>query len=119
MSVILVPLARAMEHCREYSTNEDAVEYKLEQASGIILKHMGYDEIPTGQYDETTSPPTLHPVYYDTEDSPSSLVVSDSVKASVLLQLSDLWEDREGKVSAGISKAVTALLSTSFDPPFA
>lgn len=107
-----------MDHTRANEADESKIEIYLGIVSGVILKHMGYDEIPTSQYDETQSPPLLHPVYYD-DESPSLLVVSDSVKAAVQLALSEMNENREATVADILSPAVVALLSTSFDPPFA
>lgn len=118
MSAILVSLSQAMDHVKAYGDDAYNVELKLQLASGIVLKHMGYDAIPTGEYDEDTSPPTLRPVYYD-DESPVVLHVTDSVKAAVLLVLSELYENRESGTADVLSSTVIALLSTSFDPPFA
>ena len=118
MSPILVPLSQAFDHVRANSDDAYNVELKLQLASSIVLKHMGYDSIPTGEYDEDTSPPTLRPVYYD-DGSPIVLHVTDSVKAAVLLVLSELYENREAGTADILSSTVIALLSTSFDPPFA
>jgi len=116
--MILVSLSQALDHLRANDDDAYNVELKLQLASSIVLKHMGYDAIPTGEYDEDTSPPTLHPVYY-TEDSPPVLSVSGNVKATVLLVLGELYENREGSIADVLSGTVRDLLSTSFDPPFA
>jgi hypothetical protein len=119
MPLELVSPLKAMEHLRAYVEDESNVILKMQQASSIVMRHLGLAEVPTGQYDETTSPPTLHPVYYDDEQSPEVLVVAPNVQAAVLLVLGELYEGRESSSSEPLTNSVMALLSTEFDPPFA
>lgn len=103
----LVDLQAAKDHLRvAHDEFNDDIYRKIQQASAIVLKLQGLDEVPDEWFIES-SPPLSPPV----------IQLPGDIEAEVLLILSDLYEKRESGTSDVVSKTVKDLTYLSGRTP--
>ena len=107
MATKLVSLSRVKDQLQimqSDSTRDPELQFKIEQASAIVLSHIKASVVPDGWLSNTS------PITYD---------IPIDVQSAVLLIVSELYLNREASTANVLSEAVVSLLSPYRTPTLA